>query len=432
MDAIWKSMIEAYMSQLYNGAPEGALLESVKKFEQKFIALADEHEGDMDIAGIMQETGMQDEYTQLFMAVTSGNNDYALPDDGDRPEAFDYSQEQRLPSVHEFLDSYRVVYESVRPQNNEAVNKAYEALFEVENRTGDLIEAQIIIEKEHLILDTVTAGYRDVIKEFMDAADPNYEITSATVRATLGNYITAKSIDEITYMGDVARSVTADLAVQAQIKMSAMTIFTALIFGWEDNKKKIREGGPGCAKYAESMVLGRQKIRDYYRFLSEDMGITFDLMESRPFYRILMLTPTSLDVLCRIKKVMHPENIRAIKYVLFEEVLADKSMEEILLTPQKEPYYEEIDTNLYPETDAEFAALAEELNKDIPYFQKNRRAGMMDGNTELVSRVSELSGMIADPQHKSTGASGRSIAGGSQAADIKTAGKSLLRGLFRK
>ena len=73
---------------------------------------------------------------------------------------------------------------------------------------------------------------------------------------------------------------------------------------------------------------------------------------------------------------MHPDNIRAIKYVLFEEVLADKSMEEILLTPQKEPYYEEIDTNLYPETDAEFAALAEELNKDIPYFQKNRRAGM--------------------------------------------------------
>ena len=57
MDAIWKSMIEAYMSQLYNGAPEGALLESVKKFEQKFIALADEHEGDMDIAGIM--TGHQ-------------------------------------------------------------------------------------------------------------------------------------------------------------------------------------------------------------------------------------------------------------------------------------------------------------------------------------------------------------------------------------
>ena len=67
-----------------------------------------------------------------------------------------------------------------------------------------------------------------------------------------------------------------------------------------------------------------------------------------------------------------------------------------------------------------------ELERD--YLEANGfTADIASDGTEGMKKV-----MIADPQHKSTGASGRSIAGGSQAADIKTAGKSLLRGLFRK
>ena len=47
------------------------------------------------------------------------------------------------------------------------------------------------------------------------------------------------------------------------------------------------------------------------------MGIDFDKMESTPFYRIMLLNPKGLDELWRIKKVMHPDNIKASRYVLF-------------------------------------------------------------------------------------------------------------------
>lgn len=175
-----------------------------------------------------------------------------------------------------------------------------------------------------------------------------------------------------------------------------------------------------------------------------------------------MLNPQGLDELWRIKKVMHPDNIRAIKYVLFEEILSDRSMEDILLTPQAEPYYEMIDTRRYPEMDREFNALAEELNKDIRYFQRNRRPEGEMSQESLINKTRKLSLTLAESGEKSPaqagmpGASGargaagnvissikgmdpsvkkemgKSVAKGVAADAVKDIGKGLLRGLFRK
>ena len=50
-----------------------------------------------------------------------------------------------------------------------------------------------------------------------------------------------------------------------------------------------------------------------------------------------------------------------------------KRQEDILLSPQKEPYYEPVDTiHDDPGLDDEYLAIAAELNKDIPYFRRNR------------------------------------------------------------
>ena len=96
-------------------------------------------------------------------------------------------------------------------------------------------------------------------------------------------------------------------------------------------------------------------------------------MESTPFYRIMLSNPKGLDELWRIEKVMHPDNIKASRYVLFEEILPDRSLEDILLSPQKEPYYEPVDTiHDDPGPDDEYLAIAAELNKDIPIFSQKQ------------------------------------------------------------
>lgn len=307
------------------------------------------------------------------------------------------SREQRIPTVHEFLDTYRVIYENaVKPNKRELTDKAYQKLFDVENRTDDIMEAQIIIEREQLILNTVTADYKDIAEDFLEAADPNYEVTSAGVQATIGTYATAASLEEITYMGEVAKATCDDIAVQTQLKVEIMTNLMSLIFAWERSKRKIREGDPQLESYVKAMVLTRRQLRQYYKFMSEDMGITFDVIEASPFYRISLLNPQGLDELWRIKKIMHPDNIKAIRYVLFEEVLTDKSMEEILLTPQPYPYYEMVDTRKCPEMDNEFNAIAEKLNKDIRYFQRNRKPDGKPGKADLIKNTRKLKMAFAE------------------------------------
>lgn len=330
-------------------------------------------------------------------------------------EVFDYGKLQRDPTVHEFLDTYRYVYEnSVKNEGREHTDKAYQELFDVENRTDDLIEAQIIIEKEHLILNTVIADYKALAEEFMEAADPNYEIISAAVKATAGVYATAGSLEEITYMGEVAKATCDDIAVQSQLKMEMIQIFSALMFAWEHAKKKIRLGEDMEAN-AQAMVLTRRQTRKYYRFLTEDMGITFEDMEAAPFYRISLLNPQGLDGLWRIKKVTHPDNIKAIRYILFEEILSDKPMEEILLTPQPYPYYEMMDNAGYPEVADEFIRIAEELNKDIKYFQKNREDGGSSPDA-LIKKTGTITRGFAENAGKHSSTAGFGVSIGSSSA----------------
>ena len=241
MDMIWQATYDGYVKLLYENNPQGPLLESIQEFEKQFIKVAQENQGNPDVSGVLKQTGLQDIYNRLYMASINGNNDYQhlkhIP-------VFDYQKEQRLPTVHEFLNNYRLVYEEVRPNARKATNDAYEKLFEVENRTSDLFEAQMIIEKEKLILNTVIADYKELAEDFLQAADPNFEITSSVVKVSASSYAKANSLDEITYMGEIARGKAEDLAVQNQIKMDMMVQYMSLIFTWEHAKRKVRQGGP--------------------------------------------------------------------------------------------------------------------------------------------------------------------------------------------
>lgn len=473
MDMIWQATLDGYVKLLYDNDPEGPLLDSIHDFEKRFRQVAEEHAGNPDVAGVLSQTGLQDEYNRLCMASINRNNDYRSVSAEEQPQAFDYQKEQRLPTVHEFLNSYRLVYEEIRPNAREETIRAYEALFEVENRTDDLFEAQMIIEREKLILNTVIADYKELADDFLKAADPNYEITSSVVKLSAVAYATANSLDEITYMGEIARGKADDLAVQNLVKMQIMVQFMSLIFAWEHEKRKVREGGPFIGDYAQAMVVTREKMRFCYRFMSRDMGIDFDKIENTPFYRIMLLDPKGLDELWRIKKVMHPDNIKAAKYVLFEEILSDRSMEDILLSPQPYPYYEPIDTvHDVPGLDDEYLAIAADLNKDIPYFRRNRTDAelreqqkaakngftsdrLMKNMEQLNQKLSEGAGMagglaggaVSGGAAKGLGAAvsavkgmspdmkkefGKSAAKDTAATAVKEVGRSLLRGLFRK
>lgn len=336
MDMI-KILIDAYMKPLYDTNPSGNLLEAIQTFEQKLYVYGRANPDAMDIVG---ESGNRDEYNQLYMAAISGGAAYeAAPGSAEDSGADDSGKSME-----------------------------------------ELIDEQIAAERERLTVKELTAEYRKIYDEFMEACDPNYEITVASVKATLGTYQDATCAEEITYMSAVAGAVCEDVSVKTKLKTEMVVILTSLITGWENSKKKIRENDEAMDKYAQAMVVTRRQTIRYYRFLTEDMGITFDDMINDPFSFITMLQPQGLDSLWRIKKVMHPDNIKAMRYVLFEEILSGRPLTDILLTPQQYPFYGVIDSAMHPEIDAEFLKAAETMNKGISFF---------GGKIETISQDSE-------------------------------------------
>lgn len=336
-----KMLIDAYMKPLFDMGLSGTLLERAKTLEMELASFASNNPGSVDLVG---DSGLREVYNQLYMDAMTGNNDAVNPG-APSPKSTDSVS---LPTVHEFLQQYRDIYEqSVRGKNRPHTEKAYQALLHVEERTDDLTEAQLIMERERMVLKTMTAEYQDELDNIFDAMDPNFEVTSVLTELTLGAYAKAKSTEEIRYLSEMAKLTSEDVIIRLKLKVEMLEIFYALLFGWQYAKRKIREGEKADL-HAKSMVVTRIQARKFYRFLAEDMGIDFDVIENTPFYRIMMLNPKGLDGMWKRKRVMHPDNLKAMRYVLMEEILSEKTLEEILMTPQPYPFYEEIDEAYSP------------------------------------------------------------------------------------
>lgn len=100
-----------------------------------------------------------------------------------------------------------------------------------------------------------------------------------------------------------------DSAVQKQILAEISSILDALVGGWLNSRQKIREGHIYMDKYAQAMVVTRKLMSRFYSFLTDNMDLNIEKIDSFTF-----------------------DDKEYVKYVLFEEILSPRTIEEILLT----------------------------------------------------------------------------------------------------
>lgn len=365
MDNIWKNEITQRINALRAGSPSGDLLKSIDEFEIRMKETADANEGNPDVEGVLEKTGLNDDYRDLYLAVMSGANDYSLPERNAEPEPQGPAAENGEPTVHSLMASYRAVYDSMKPTGKKKALEAYQKILDVENRTNDFIEAQYIMEKEDLNFKALLASYRDDIDDFARATDPNFRMTRAAVSSTVGQYALAKSVDEITYRGEISKGCNTEM--DAMVIPMLMINFYALLFKWDYLKFNIHNGYDKLPDNVGGMMRLRENARDYYGFMSGSMGITWDDIEKDPYFRILMLDPKPLDSMWRLKKVAPPENIAAMRTILFDEILSDRPLEDILAAPKDYVFYWPLDDE---GSLARFEEVAAELNRDRgPYLR---------------------------------------------------------------
>ena len=54
MDMIWQATLDGYVKLLYENDPQGPLLESIQDLEKQFIKVAQENQGNPDVADVLK------------------------------------------------------------------------------------------------------------------------------------------------------------------------------------------------------------------------------------------------------------------------------------------------------------------------------------------------------------------------------------------
>lgn len=122
-----------------------ALAAEVEAFKTELINFAEANDDPATFFDAYNKSGIQDKYTALITKVAMAANS------GSQESSETIESTSQLPSVSEFLEQYRPSYDEVCKRGGLAGKKAYEELFDIANKTDDLLEAQIIIEETRIL-----------------------------------------------------------------------------------------------------------------------------------------------------------------------------------------------------------------------------------------------------------------------------------------
>lgn len=334
MDTIIKTTIDAYMATFDSFAMDDDSKTEVEEFKTTVYSMGENCKNAEDFISRFTTEGYQDKYTALMGKIYMKQN---------QPEATQNSDEvPDVMSVKDYVEQYRISYDDIKKCGyRKRAEIAYETLFDVANRTDDMLDAQLIMEDERLLFKIVTEDLMDIAEDLIAATDPNYLVTHMPLKVQLESYLNVSSDEELTYKTEVAQVKKESVKYQHTSQMTAILSLNYLVLKWVKCKMSIRKWADdrSIKRAIGEMLRIRYTTRAYYDFISSSIGLTLDVMESTPFYRICLLTPTGLDEMARIKMVQNPENLSAIKTILADEILSETDLGELLTKPQSVPYY---------------------------------------------------------------------------------------------
>ncbi|MBE5780226.1 MAG: hypothetical protein E7328_00165 [Clostridiales bacterium] len=366
MDPIIQSMITGYLSafdayEIKNDATKA----QVEQWKQELTALANST-GDVGAFNTkFMESGLQERYMSLVTQVAMASMQQSAPAEQEA------SAVQPLPSVKQFLAQYEMGYQEVKKAGyRKRGEKAYEDLFAVADRTDDMLQAQIILEEERHLWKIVAEDSLDIYETIYEAMDPLYRMVTEPLKLHMDAYKESSGDEELTYklekLEDEKLRIRTEGGVQVQLAgqlaVFLLGYFKARIMVWEWESDKSASSG-----YA-GMVSNRASIRRMLENMKALFGLTWQDLLKDESTKIWMLSPRNVDAFGRIKAAMVPGNFEVYADLLENEILTDKTMEEIIF--RKPPKYMSFVLNAGHDRYAERAEkIAEELNKDIAYFK---------------------------------------------------------------
>lgn len=303
-----------------------ALQQQVDDYKGRLTAFAETQSDVGAFYGNYMASGLQEEYMSLITKVAMSCTGTATAD-----TAGGNTQASSVPTVKEYLMQYQAAYNELCNDPQRARGKAaYQQLFAVADRTEDMLEAQLIIERERLLWNIVAEDSLGIFENTLSQMDPLSLATTALLHQQIAAYQKADSDEALSYLLEKAQwSVAVEVAAYT-CKMTIAATVASLLLKYTKAKNEVYLWNDRTLKNAVKSVLEyRSTLRKTLNVLRQ-LDMTVEELFRDEGTKIWMLSPENADQFGKHKYALHPQNYDAYLDILKNEIMADISIEELL------------------------------------------------------------------------------------------------------
>ena len=367
MDPFIRSTCEAYANVFDAYTMDDALRQEVENWKAELFELAESAADIAAFTNAFMGSGLQARYSALLSKAATAP---AQADAGASSGHDSGASKGALPTVREFVEQYRPSYNEVKKAGyRKRAEKAYEEIFNVANRTDEMVEAQLIFEKERLLWNIVATDALDIYETLLEAMDPLSRHLTQPLAMLVDIYKSVGSDEGLRYKLDRYERDKAAPILREHAKIFIAALFAYRLLKYDQAKRMVWDWpGDNLVRSALlSLIALRKAIRRQVETLRSIFDMTFDDLLADQSMKIWLLAPANADAVGRIKTALHPQNYDAFREILQEEILSSKPLEEILLREPGTLVCYALD-----KTSGRFQAHAQEkaahLNEGFAYF----------------------------------------------------------------
>ena len=305
-----------------------ALQAEVDDFKNRLTAFAEEHSDVMTYYSEFAASGLQQEYTDIISKVAvssmSGDDNAATEEE---PSAVPQI------TVRDFLEQYRYSYDEVCKRGSVRGKAAYEKIFRVADRTDDMLEAQIILEKERLLWKIVSEDALEIFEKKLEEMDPLFLSTTAVLLGQIKSYEESSCEEELEYKLAIQEVDNWKIITDFNCRMNLAAMLARDIIEYLDAKKKVYDWPNDTIAQGgmQGMLKKKSEIRNLVDFAKTNMDISLDDLFEDPGISIWMLDARNVDQYGKQKKIINPDNLKRFRDILENEILLDMTVKEAIM-----------------------------------------------------------------------------------------------------
>lgn len=240
------------------------------------------------------------------------------------------AEERKAPSAESWLAQYRALYDqALAAPHTYKTREVYEELLPMGEGAETPLEIVAAAEEKNLFHKIGAMGVYDTYKVEHDKMDPNEELLINYRADVMKISEESQTTDEMTYKVDKRvfehnRENNRDAFI-----IHLISNLVGCFLDLEQAKSWIRAGK---LEYLAGFVAVREEAKSTYRMLVDEYGLDWDkCMSVHRYKKRFVMQATILPETTRVFHAMAPQNLEWMRETLFDEVLSDLSVAEIIL-----------------------------------------------------------------------------------------------------